>query len=415
MAFKKEFGLTLNSKHLSNLLMYLDDKYVNVAFFKNAEMNYPHGEFDQVIYAGNQQVDINDLNQYMNNSDVVGLIGYDYKNQIENLNSQNFELLDGLQDSIFFVPELTIKILPLQVQVHATEPIDLENIISSIYNIKGNSPVKITSLTSKEEYVKIVNQLKTHIINGDIYEINYCQAFTFTDLKWNPIFGFEKLTLLGSMPFSVYFKHHSTYLLGASPERFLKKEGKSLIAQPIKGTIKRGQNLSEDEFNKEFLRTNEKEKAENLMIVDLMRNDLSKISKTGTVQVEELFGIYPFPNVFQMISTITSELNDNVAFKDIIHATFPMGSMTGAPKIKSMELIEQYEDFKRSWFSGSIGYIKENGDFDFNVIIRSLIYDKKVGKGYFAVGSAITYDANPIAEYEECLLKAGKLIHLLTQ
>jgi len=215
------------------------------------------------------------------------------------------------------------------------------------------------------------------------------------------------------MPFSSLFKAENLYLIGASPERFLKKEGMRMIAQPIKGTIRRGKDSEEDFALKNQLLNSEKERAENLMIVDLMRNDLSKFSETGSVDVEELFGVYPFAKVHQMISTVTSDIKKNVGLKEIIHATFPMGSMTGAPKIKCMELIEKYENFRRGWFSGTLGHIHTNGDFDFNVIIRSIVFDKNTGKGYFAVGSAITYDADPAYEYEECLLKASAILEVL--
>jgi para-aminobenzoate synthetase component 1 len=225
--------------------------------------------------------------------------------------------------------------------------------------------------------------------------------------------GFFDLMGKSPMPFSAFFKAESRYLICASPERFLKKTGDKLIAQPIKGTIKRGKNELEDSLLKEKLLNSEKERAENLMIVDLMRNDLSRISQTGSVKVEELFGVYPFSRVHQMISTVVSSISQNKSLLDIIHATFPMGSMTGAPKIKCMELIDQYEDFKRGWFSGALGYIDETGNFDLCVVIRSIIFDKESGKGYFAVGSAITYDADAAYEYEECLLKASAIMEVL--
>jgi para-aminobenzoate synthetase component 1 len=188
-----------------------------------------------------------------------------------------------------------------------------------------------------------------------------------------------------------------------------------LIAQPIKGTIRRGKNEAEDEILRLQLLHSEKERAENLMIVDLMRNDLSRISEVGSVEVEELFGVYPFPKVHQMISTVRSSVKQSASLAEIFQATFPMGSMTGAPKIKCMELIELYENFKRGWFSGTLGVVQPNGDFDFNVIIRSIVFDKSLGMGYFAVGSAITYDADPAYEYEECLLKASAILEVLTR
>jgi para-aminobenzoate synthetase component 1 len=259
-----------------------------------------------------------------------------------------------------------------------------------------------------------VKAIQQHILEGDIYELNFCQAFRFEHQSWDPIVGFLDLMRVSLMPFSALYKANNLYLLASSPERFLKKSGSKLIAQPIKGTIRRGQTHSEDNSLRLQLLNSEKERAENLMIVDLMRNDLSKVSEIGSVQVEELFGVYPFPKVHQMISTVSSTVKNEVSFKEIIHATFPMGSMTGAPKIKCMELIERYENFKRGWFSGTLGVIEPGGDFDFNVIIRSIVFDKQLGKGYFAVGSAITYDADPASEYDECMLKASAILEVLT-
>ena len=215
------------------------------------------------------------------------------------------------------------------------------------------------------------------------------------------------------MPFAALFKAESTWLVSASPERFLKKSGNRLIAQPIKGTISRQGDPVEDQMNKELLLSSEKERAENLMITDLMRNDLAKVSQTGSVEVEELFGIYALPRVFQMISTVSSELVPNTSFKEIIKATFPMGSMTGAPKISTMEILDREESFKRGWFSGAFGWMNDQGDFDFSVVIRSVIADLNVKKLYFGVGSAITIDASASHEYDECQLKAQAIFELL--
>ena len=215
------------------------------------------------------------------------------------------------------------------------------------------------------------------------------------------------------MPFAALFKASNKWLVSASPERFLKKEGKTLIAQPIKGTIQRSSDPIQDKINAESLRNSEKEQAENLMITDLMRNDLARVSETGSVQVKELFGIYPLPRVFQMISTIHSRLQPKVSFRQIIEATFPMGSMTGAPKISTMNIIDREESFKRGWFSGAFGWIDDEGDFDFSVIIRSVIADMEAKKLYFGVGSAITVDASAEQEYEECALKAQAIFELL--
>ena len=191
----------------------------------------------------------------------------------------------------------------------------------------------------------------------------------------------------------------------ASPERFLKKIKNTILSQPIKGTSKRGNNIKEDEEEKKALQLNEKERSENTMIVDLVRNDLSKICTEGSVMVKEYLKIYSFPQVHQMISTISGNLRENISFSEILSATFPMGSMTGAPKKRVMELIEQYEKTKRGLFSGTVGYINPGGDFDFNVVIRSILYNEENNYLSIQAGSAITFKSDPHKEYEECNIK----------
>src|SRR5690606_22972863 len=236
----------------------------------------------------------------------------------------------------------------------------------------------------REEYIQNVKQIQNHIIEGDIYEMNYCMAFCASYSLLDPVHLYYKIREKSPMPFSALFKADEKYVVGASPERFLKKSGSKIIAQPMKGTIKRGHTPESDQKLKDRLQNSEKEKAENLMIVDLMRNDLSRISLTGKVKVEELFGIYSFAQVSQMISTVSSTLPSSTDFEEIIQKTFPMGSMTGAPKIRCMELIDQYENFRRGWFSGAMGYLSANQDFDYNVVIRSIVLDQNLGKLFFA-------------------------------
>ena len=199
-------------------------------------------------------------------------------------------------------------------------------------------------------------------------------------------------------------------IFSGSPERFLKKVGSKLISEPIKGTAKRGLTKTEDEELIKSLVSDPKERAENVMIVDLVRNDLSKIATKNSVQVEELCQIYSFETVHQMISRISCDIKESASFTEIIKATFPMGSMTGVPKIRAMELIEEHESFKRGVYSGSIGYIKPNGDFDFNVVIRSLVYNRKNNYLSCSVGGAITIQSDPEKEYEECLIKVKRIL-----
>jgi para-aminobenzoate synthetase component 1 len=396
-----------------HLLAWFDMKYAYFSFFQDNGIAYPHGGFPNTILAGSQSMELDQADRFYGQREMVGIVSYDFKNKVEKLSSGNQQLID-CPESLFFIPEIRIEFDAKYFNVFHPDGNRIgEEILHLFYPIVSNPKVEVSPLTTKEDYFSAIKTIQNHIEEGDMYELNYCLAFIFESQNWNPIIGFIDLMNKSPMPFSSLFKAKDQYLIGASPERFLKKDGKKLIAQPIKGTIKRGKDAEEDEILKTQLLYSEKERAENLMIVDLMRNDLSKISEIGSVDVEELFGVYPFAKVHQMISTVISTIKKDVGLKEVFHATFPMGSMTGAPKIKCMELIEQYENFRRGWFSGTLGHIQANGDFDFNVIIRSIIFDKSAGKGYFAVGSAITYDADAGYEYEECLLKASAILEVL--
>ena len=274
---------------------------------------------------------------------------------------------------------------------------------------KQDAPV-LKSRFAKDEYIETVKKIQQHIVRGDCYEINFCQEFYADDVVINPFSVYRKLSALSPNPFSAFYKYEDKYLMCASPERFLKKTGRTIISQPIKGTAKRIHNDEKtDEQQKNDLSVNEKERSENIMIVDLVRNDLAKICTEGSVFVKDFLSIYSFPQVHQMISTITGNLKENITLAEIFSATFPMGSMTGAPKKRVMELIEKYEKTKRGLFSGSIGYMNPEGDFDFNVVIRSVLYNQS--KKYLSIqaGSAITFKSVPENEYEECLLKVAAI------
>ena len=265
----------------------------------------------------------------------------------------------------------------------------------------------IQQRVSKKEYVETIGKLKKHILRGDCYEINYCMEFFATDTIVDPLVVYQKLSKHSPNPFSALYKLEDKWLICASPERFLKREGNKILSQPIKGTSSRYlKDDKKDKESKEDLFASEKDRSENVMVVDLVRNDLARVCKEGTVHVDELFGIYSFPQVHQMISTVSGELNDQISFTEIIKATFPMGSMTGAPKRKVMELIEKYEKSKRGIFSGAVGYIKAGGDFDFNVVIRSIMYNASKEYLSYMAGSGITFYSDAEKEYEECLLKA---------
>lgn len=396
-------------EEIEQIIRWINQEYSFFCLTSGNDHQYPQGTFPNQILAGNTAIEADELwNSKAEN--IAGIISYDFKNQLENLKSENPAWIP-LPDLTFFKREIKINW-------------DSEIIYSS-FEIPGyvwdqgknqykNEKVEITPLTSNEAYLENFKKVQNEIIEGNTYEMNYCISFEGKTSQFDPISAFFDLLNLSPMPFSALFKANSKFLISASPERFLKKTGDRLIAQPIKGTAKRGNTEEEDIQNKSFLQQSEKEQAENLMITDLMRNDLSKVSETGSVEVPELFGIYSFPKVHQMITTVSSQLKANTTFREIIEATFPMGSMTGAPKIKTMEIIDQLENFKRGWFSGSLVILGENGDFDSSVIIRSIISDLEENKLYFGVGSAITIDADPNAEYEECLLKAGAILEILS-
>jgi len=296
---------------------------------------------------------------------------------------------------------------------------DPETIFAEIINCTPvtdtkSSAVSIQPRITKEAYIQTIGQLLKHIQRGDCYEINFCQEFYASPATIDPLNLYKRLTAISPNPFSSFYKLDDRYLLCASPERFLQRKGNQLLSQPIKGTFKRDtDDPATDEELKKQLQQSKKDQSENVMIVDLVRNDLSRVCKEGTVNVEELFGIYSFPQVHQMISTISGELKDGVDFTDIIHATFPMGSMTGAPKRKVMELIEQYEKTKRGIYSGAVGYISPGNDFDFNVVIRSILYNSTSKYLSYLVGGGITSQSDPEKEYEECLVKAEAIRNVL--
>lgn len=279
-----------------------------------------------------------------------------------------------------------------------------------IFNVRNRHDSRVHD---KKGYIDIVNKLLTHIKAGDIYEINYCVDHPVSVTKFNPAEVFTKLNELCGAPFSVFAHINKLWILSASPERFAKRCGNTLTIQPMKGTARRKSNEKEDQAAMYELSRNEKERAENVMIVDLTRNDLSRICIPGTVNVDELCKVYTFKNVHQMISSVSGTLNENLRFEEIIPHIFPMGSMTGAPKVKAMELIQCYEAESRGVFSGSMGYLLPNGDFDFNVLIRSIIFNEESGLLHLKTGGAITINSDPEEEWNEAQLKAQTLIEAL--
>ena len=272
-------------------------------------------------------------------------------------------------------------------------------------NTNLSSSIKLNADTDRETYLENINTIQNLIQQGIFYEINYCVNFHNTFSNFNPYSTYLKLVKNTDAPFSSFFREKENYILSASPERFLRKKGSVLTSQPIKGTAKRGDNAEEDSIILNALQTDEKEISENVMIVDLVRNDLSKIAKKNSVNVDELCEPYTFKTVHQLISTVSCQLKKQISFSDIIQALFPMGSMTGAPKISSILNIHSLESFNRGIYSGSIGYLEPNGNFDFNVVIRTLIANMETKQISCSVGGAITIKSQPINEYEECILK----------
>jgi para-aminobenzoate synthetase component 1 len=341
---------------------------------------------------------------------LFGFLSYDLKNDIESLSSEQPDGI-GMPLLHFFEPEILVRLEGDFVHISSSYCSPL-HIFQGVFTQKSNSPSSDPSIPafvpceSKERYLNKIRTIREHIIAGDIYEMNYCTAFIAKDSELSPPALFNRLNALARAPFATFYKWSDRYLLCGSPERFVSKEGDWLVSQPIKGTAPRGKTHLEDIQNRVSLAQSEKDKAENVMIVDLVRNDLAKCCVPGTVEVEELFGIYGFERVWQMISTVRGELRKEIHPVEALRGLFPMGSMTGAPKVMAMHLIECYEEIRRGLYSGSVGYFSPDGNFDFNVVIRSLLYHATEGILSYHVGGAIVFDSDPEQEYEECLLKA---------
>lgn len=354
---------------------------------------------------------------------LFGYLSYDVKNAIEKLTSANDDHL-RFAELFFFQPQkiLFLKDNQIEFQYLAMVENEIESDFKAIsdivlkpqYTYKNKKNIEIKSRISKKEYHQKVDNILEHIHKGNIYEANFCQEFYAEDTHIYPLHIYEELNTISKAPFATFFKINTQYLLSASPERYLKKEGSKIISQPIKGTARRFEDCLEDHKTATALSIDSKERSENIMIVDLVRNDLSKSAKKGSVHVEELCKVYSFKQVHQMISTVVSEIKEDVHLVDVIKDTFPMGSMTGAPKISAMKIIEDLEESKRGLYSGTVGYFTPSGDFDFNVVIRSILYDEEKKYLSFSVGSAITAKSSPEKEYEECLLKAKAMQFVLT-
>ena len=374
-----------------------------------------------ISYISLEKIDPAALNAFIQENKgswIFAHFNYEYHNITKSNTKTN---LTGFPLAYLYTPAVTIELKEKHVTIESVHD-NPQVIFDQIYTLDFLSlghplpsiSTTINPLVHKADYIENIHKILALIRRGDFYEINYCQAFEAALTNAHPVNLYNALTALSPTPFACFYKNATDYLLCASPERYLQKKGSRLISQPIKGTIKRNiQNEIEDKLQLETLQNSSKDKSENVMVVDLVRNDLSRICEQGSVAVSELFGIYTYPQVHQMISTITGSVNDKVSFSEILDATFPMGSMTGAPKKSVMETIDLLEPTKRGLYSGTIGYIDPTGDFDFNVVIRSIFYNSQSGKANYQVGGGITIYSDPEKEYEECLLKASAIEKVL--
>lgn len=412
-------------------LLYWSNQYREVVYLdsnREYNTNQLYKKFDLIVAVEaftsirtDYEKAFEDLYQYQSKSNdwLFGYLSYDLKNDTEQLESKNF---DGLEfpDLYFFQPKKVFILNENQLEIQYLNvcddelDADFEEIFSQKINTKKTDKIEIQQRISKQSYLEKVTSMLARIHRGDIYEANFCLEFFSEEATIDTFSIFQKLNSISSPPFAAYFKNNHQFLLSASPERYLLKNETKIVSQPIKGTAKRSSNEIEDEILKNQLKENTKEQSENIMIVDLVRNDLAHTAAKGSVQVEELCEIYTYKQVHQMISTITSEIESSTSPIEVLRSTFPMGSMTGAPKISAMKIIEELEETKRGLYSGAVGYFTPNGNFDFNVVIRSILYNSKNQYLSFSVGSAITAKAFPENEYEECMLKAKAMFDVLT-
>jgi para-aminobenzoate synthetase component I len=417
-----------NPEQFKQQLLTWSQQFREVVFLDSNSHTQEYSSFDCVLAVDaftsiktDFQNAFDDLKQYQQTTKdwLFGYLTYDLKNDVEELQSANF---DGLNfpDLFFFQPKKIFLLKGNQLEIKClllcNDEVeeDFNEIVESRKSkVESSASLKIEQRISRDSYIEKVKKMLEHIHIGDMYEANFCMEFYAEKAIINPLEKFLKLNEISKAPFSVFFKNYNQFLLSASPERYLKKVGETIVSQPIKGTSKRFPDPFEDEKSKQFLESDSKERAENIMITDLVRNDLSHTAQKGSVEVVELCKIYSFLQVHQMISTITSKVDAQYAPVDVLKTTFPMGSMTGAPKISVMKIIENLEETKRGLYSGAVGYFTPEGDFDFNVVIRSILYNQQNQYISFSVGSAITAQSDPEKEYEECLLKAKAMHEVL--
>ncbi|HEY0679410.1 MAG TPA: anthranilate synthase component I family protein [Chitinophagaceae bacterium] len=408
----------LNWASQFNICCFLDDHHYGIAPHTYECLLGAGALHTLETAAGNAFESLREFSD-QHNDWLFGHFAYDLKNETEILTSSHPDLI-GFADMFFYVPEFVIQLRKTEMIISSIsrDPGIVFDEICNTLTVENNRQKKVSGITSrfsKEEYLHVIRSLQKHILRGDCYEINFCQEFFAENAFIDPVAVYVALTRISPNPFTAFYKTDDKYLLCASPERYIKKTGAHILSQPVKGTWDRDLTSStKDEAKKAQLYNSAKDRTENVMIVDLVRNDLSRICEESSVKVDELFGIYSFPQVHQMISTISGELKKDLHWTEAIRATFPMGSMTGAPKKRVMELIEKYERTKRGIFSGAVGYVTPARDFDFNVVIRSILYNKTARYLSYQAGSGITFYSDPENEFEECLLKAAAIRKVLS-
>ncbi|WP_340065785.1 anthranilate synthase component I family protein [Ascidiimonas aurantiaca] len=419
-----------DTEGLKHRLLYWARKHEEVLWLDSNDYTEQYSSFDAVLAVDaftaiktDSENAFNKLSEYQQTTKdwLFGYLSYDLKNDTEPLSSANYDGLD-FPDLYFFQPrklfilrgkELELQYLRMVEDEMDSDLEEIQNIPTIKESARKNNGVIIKRRLHKDQYLQKVRELLKHIYRGDIYEANFCQEFYSEDTTIDALETFLHLNSISTPPFATYLKLGHLYLLSASPERYLKKEGNRVVSQPIKGTAARSADPTEDKLLKDTLAQDPKERSENIMITDLVRNDLSRTAGKGSVKVEELCKVYTFKQVHQMISTVTSRVNQSLPLSKLLKTTFPMGSMTGAPKISAMKLIEELEVTKRSLYSGAVGYFTPDNNFDFNVVIRSILYNHEKQYVSFSVGSAITALSLPEKEYEECLVKARAMKEVL--
>lgn len=368
--------------------------------------------------------DIDDVQNFVDEEQdwLFGFITYDFKNQLEDLKSGNKDEL-GFPEMHFFQPEKIVRIKEGNIEFLYLEPFadqiekDFSEIAHTMFPIGTKKiwakEIHMQMRISKDAYFEKANSFLAHIKRGNIYEANFCQEFYSTNGQIDPWSVYRGLNEISEPPFATFLRMDAKYLMCASPERYLRKNGQTIMSQPIKGTAPRHPNGARDLELKKMLEQDPKERTENVMIADLIRNDLAKSASKGTVQIKELCKVHSFKQVHQMISTVVSKIPATTKATEVIKQTFPMGSMTGVPKISAMKLIEDLEETKRGLYSGTVGYFDPMGNFDFNVVIRSILYNSANQYISYSVGSAITARSDLEKEYQECLLKAKAMRTIL--